>query len=68
MNQLNAILIIANRDILKLFRDRARLASSLVFPFVFVAILGPSFQSGFGSSIGYNLVLYTFTGVYAQTL
>jgi ABC-2 type transport system permease protein len=68
MNQVNAILTIAHRDLLKLVRDRARLASSLVFPFVFVAILGPSFQSGFGSSVGYNLVLYTFTGVYAQTL
>src|SRR5260221_8061711 len=68
MKQLNAIMTIAHRDILKLFRDRARLISSLVFPFVFVAILGPSFQAGFGNSVGYNLALFTFTGVYAQTL
>ncbi len=68
MKQLNAIMTIAHRDILKLLRDRARLVSSLVFPFVFVAILGPSFQSGFGANVGYNLAIFTFTGVYAQTL
>jgi ABC-2 type transport system permease protein len=68
MHELNAILTIAHRDLLKFLRDRARLISSFVFPFVFIAVLGASFQGSVGQAMGYNFALYTFTGVYAQTL
>jgi len=68
MRELNAILTIAHRDLLKFTRDRPRLISSFVFPFVFIAILGASFQGSVGTAMGYNFALYTFTGVYAQTL
>jgi ABC-2 type transport system permease protein len=68
MHELNAILTIAHRDLLKFMRDRPRLISSFVFPFVFIAVLGASFQGSVGNAIGYNFALYTFTGVYAQTL
>ncbi len=68
MNDLNAICTIAYRDLLKLVRDRARFWSSLVFPFVFVGVLGPSFQASFGNLADFNLAIYAFTGVYAQTL
>ncbi len=68
MHEFNAILTIANRDLLKFVRDRPRLISSFVFPFVFIAVLGASFQGSVGNAIGYNFALYTFTGVYAQTL
>jgi ABC-2 type transport system permease protein len=68
MTDLNAILTIAYRDLLKFLRDRPRIIASFVFPFVFIAILGSSFQASMGSMMGYNFVLYTFTGVYAQTL
>jgi len=68
MSDLNAIFTIAYRDLLKLLRDRPRMISSLIFPFVFIAVLGSSFQSSMGDMVGYNFVLYTFTGVYAQTL
>ncbi len=68
MNDFNAILTIAYRDLLKFVRDRPRILSSLVFPFVFIAVLGPSFQASMGPLVGYNYALYTFTGVYAQTL
>src|SRR5579859_5900857 len=68
MNDVNAILTIAYRDLLKLMRDRARLISSLVFPFVFIGVLGPSFQGSFGKMASFNLIIFTFTGVYAQTL
>jgi len=54
MTDLNAIWTIAYRDLLKLLRDRTRLVSSLIFPFVFVAVLGPSFQASFGDLAGYN--------------
>ncbi len=68
MSDFNAILTIAYRDLLKFLRDRPRMISSLIFPFVFIAVLGSSFQASMGNMVGYNFVLYTFTGVYAQTL
>src|SRR5690348_6509438 len=68
MTDVNAILTIAYRDLLKFIRDRARLLSSFVFPFVFIAVLGPSFQSSMGQAMGFNYSLFIFTGVYAQTL
>lgn len=68
IREINGILALAFRDIAKLLRDRPRLVSSLVFPFVFIAILGGSFQASFGDNMGFNLLAFTFTGVYAQTL
>jgi ABC-2 type transport system permease protein len=66
--QLGAILMLAQRDLIKLIRDRARLVSELVFPVIFIGILGTSLQASFGRAIGYDFVAYTFTGVFAMTL
>ncbi len=68
MRELNGIMALAFRDITKLLRDRPRMISTVVFPFVFIGILGGSFQASFGSEMGFNLLTFTFTGVYAQTL
>lgn len=67
MKDLNAIITIAYRDLMKLLRDRPRLVSSLIFPFIFIGILGGSLQASFGSQ-GFNFLSFTFTGVLAQTL
>jgi ABC-2 type transport system permease protein len=67
MKDFNAIITIAYRDLMKLLRDRARLISSLIFPFIFIGILGGSLQASFGSQ-GFNFLSFTFTGVLAQTL
>lgn len=64
----NAILTIAYRDMLKFTHDRARIVSSFVFPFVFIGVIGASFQGSLGSALGFNFLIFTFTGVYAQTL
>jgi len=64
----NAIAAIAYRDFLKLLRDRARMVSSFVFPMVFIGILGNSLQANLGSAAGYNILVFTFTGVFAQTV
>jgi ABC-2 type transport system permease protein len=66
--QLGAVLLLAQRDVMKLLRDRARLVSELVFPVIFIGILGTSLQSSFGSAIGYNFVTFTFTGVFGMTM
>lgn len=68
MTQVNAILVIAYRDLMKLLRDRMRLITSLIFPFIFIGILGGSLQASFGKDAGFNYLTFTFTGVLAQTL
>jgi ABC-2 type transport system permease protein len=64
----NAIFAIAYRDFLKLLRDPARVISSFVFPMIFIGILGTSLQANLGSAAGYNILVFTFTGVLAQTV
>lgn len=68
MREINAILTIAYRDVAKFLRDRTRLVASLIFPIIFVAILGGSLQANIGLSAGYDFLVFTFTGVFAQTL
>jgi ABC-2 type transport system permease protein len=68
VTELNGLAVIAYRDLLKFERDQARVVASLVFPFIFIAALGGSLQASFGSSLGYDFVAFTLTGVFAQTL
>lgn len=68
MHELSAVLAIANRDLIKLVRDRARLVADLVFPMIFIGVLGTSLQAGFGDVSGFDLLAFVFTGVLAQTL
>jgi len=63
--EFNAIVAIAYRDVLKFTRDRVRIVSTLIFPAVFIIILGNSFS---GLNTGYDFMIYVFTGVYAQNL
>ena len=68
MKEINAILTIAFRDLIKFLRDVPRIVATFVFPFVFIGILGGTLQSNLGQSAGYNLLLFVFTGVIGQTL
>ncbi|OGO41177.1 MAG: hypothetical protein A2Z04_09090 [Chloroflexi bacterium RBG_16_57_9] len=68
MSEVNAILAISFRDLLKLLRDPARMVSTFIFPLIFIGILGGSLQSNLGVSAGYDLLAFVFTGVFAQTL
>jgi ABC-2 type transport system permease protein len=68
MRELSAVLAIAHRDLIKLVRDRARLVADLVFPMIFIGVLGTALQSGFGDVSGFDLLAFVFTGVLAQTL
>jgi ABC-2 type transport system permease protein len=65
---MSAILTIAQRDLNKLLRDPARLLSTFVFPFIFIAALGGTMQASLGGRIGFDFLAFTFTGVYGQTL
>ena len=68
MKELNAIITIAYRDVTKLFRDKTRILASLIFPVVFIGVLGTSLQSNLGAALGYNFMTFMFIGVIAQTL
>lgn len=65
---INAIAVIAFRDLTKLFRDKTRLIASLIFPFVFVGILGNSLNSNLSTDVGFNFLAFVFTGVIGQNL
>jgi ABC-2 type transport system permease protein len=66
--EINGILTIAYRDFTKFLRDRPRIIVTFIFPIIFIGILGSSLQANIGTAIGYNFLLFTFTGVLAQTL
>ena len=68
MKEVYAVLTLAYRDLLKLLRDPTRLISELMFPLLFIVILGGSLQSSFGTGSNFDYITYIFTGVFAQTL
>ncbi|HEX8923763.1 MAG TPA: ABC transporter permease [Patescibacteria group bacterium] len=68
IREINAIFTLAYRDIIKFLRDRSRIIATFIFPLVFVGVLGSSLQSNLGQQAGYNLLLFSFTGVIGQTL
>lgn len=63
-----ALAAIAQRDLLKLLRDRSRLAVNLAFPLFLVAGLGSLLQPTVGAVTGLNAVSLAFTGVLAATV
>lgn len=68
MRNLNAILTIAYRDLMKFLRDPTRLVGTFIFPLFFIGVLGGSLQANLGTGVGYNLLDVTFTGIFAMTL
>ena len=65
---LGGVAVVAQRDLLKLLRDRPRLAVSLAFPLFLVAGLGSLLQPTVGVVTGLSAVTLAFTGVLAATL
>lgn len=68
MRQLNAIVALAYRDLIRFLNDRPRLLISFIFPVLFIGVLGGSLQANLGKNVGYNFLAFVFTGVLAQTL
>jgi ABC-2 type transport system permease protein len=68
MHELTAIFAIAQRDMLKFLRDIPRMISTFIAPILFIAALGGSMEAAFGRVTPFNLLEYTFTGVFAMTL
>jgi ABC-2 type transport system permease protein len=68
MTEINAVITIACRDLTKFFRDKTRILGSLIFPVIFIGVLGSSWQSNVSENLDYNYLTFVFTGVLAQTL
>lgn len=68
MTEVNAIFAISYRDLLKFLRDPLRIAATLIFPFVFIAIMGGTMANSFGTGSGFDYMSFIFTGVFGQTL
>jgi ABC-2 type transport system permease protein len=66
--ELSALLAIAQRDVIKLLRDRPRLAVNLAFPVLLIAGLGGLLQSTVGRVTGLSTITLSFTGVLAASL
>jgi ABC-2 type transport system permease protein len=65
MREINAILTMAYRDVMKLLRDPTRMISTFLFPLMFIVILGGSMQAMVDRFV---YLPFIFTGVFAQTL
>jgi ABC-2 type transport system permease protein len=63
-----AVLTIASRDVIKLLRDRTRLGFMVVFPFIFIGLMGGTLQGNLGRAAGFNFIGFVFTGVLGMTL
>lgn len=68
MRTINALLVIALRDLTKMLRDRPRILASLIFPFVFIGILGNSLNSNLSADVGFSFLTFVFVGVIGQNL
>lgn len=66
--EINALITIAARDVTKLLRDKTRIFGSLIFPAIFIGVLGTSMQANFGEALGYNFLTFVFIGVIGQSL
>jgi hypothetical protein len=61
-HELSGLAIIAQRDVIKLLRDRPRLAVNLAFPILLIGGLGSILQPTVGRVTGLNAVTLAFTG------
>ncbi|HKW59455.1 MAG TPA: ABC transporter permease [Candidatus Dormibacteraeota bacterium] len=68
MRELNVVMAIAGRDVLKFARDPGRLVSAVIFPFVMIFLLGGTLQLNLGRAVGFNFISFTFTGFLGMTL
>ncbi len=66
--ELSCVLTIGQRDVIKLLRDRTRLAISLAFPIMLIVGLGSILRPTVGKVTGLDTVTLAFTGVLAATM
>ncbi len=68
MHEVNVVIALAGRDLLKFFRDPGRMIAAGIFPFVTIFLLGGTLQLNLGKAAGFNFIGFTFTGFLGMTL
>ncbi len=68
MKEIQAVMTIAYRDFTKLLRDKFRMAGSLVFPLIFVGVLGGGLNSSLAGRLPFAYMPFIFVGIFAQTM
>ncbi len=69
MNELNKILTLAQRDLLKFLRDRGRIAFSFIFPVIFLGVFGLTLNAGLArAGLAFNYIDYIFSGILLQNV
>lgn len=71
VNQLNAFFVLFQRDLIRFWRLRVRLISSLLFPIMWLGIFGTSLGSAFaGSKLfgNFNYTTFIFPGILTSNL
>lgn len=74
MSNLRAVYIIWYRDLLRFWRDKARIVSALAQPLMFLALLGPGLSAGMGilgrNPLGQEIdyVKFLYPGIIAMTV
>ncbi len=67
--EINATIVIAAREVLRFFKDwKTSLAFSLMFPVLFLGILGGSIAQNLGVGLGYNYLQFALLGMIAATI
>jgi ABC-2 type transport system permease protein len=66
---LNAVVVIAAREVLRFFKDwKNSLAFSLLFPVLFLGILGGVIAQNLGGGLGYNYLQFALLGMVTATI
>ena len=66
---LNAIVVIAAREVLRFFKDwKTSLVFSFMFPVLFLGILGGVIAQNLGGGLGYNYLQFALLGMVAATI
>lgn len=67
--ELNAVAVIAAREIVRFFRDwKESLVFSFMFPVIFLGVLGGSIAQNLTGSLSYNYLQFALIGMIASTL
>src|SRR5260370_1517948 len=68
IRELNVVMALAGRDLLKFFRAPGRMVAAVIFPFAMIFLLGGTLQLNLGKAAGFNFIGFTFTGFLGMTL
>ncbi len=65
---LNAIVAIAAREVMNFTRTPSQIVFVLIFPVIFLGVLGGNLEQNLGGDVGFNFMQFMFFGVVVSTL